>query len=283
MALERPLARNVHGFFGQMKLDIRKEQIMNENHCRPVIGVTTKRGDAEWVERHTRPYVNVLNDFGAIGVVLSPNCSAALPGGLNFEPNQDGHLPADVLDHLDGLLLAGGGDVHPRYFGAQMDGANPKAIDLPRDELELRLSEKALERDMPIFGICRGCQVLNVVAGGGMIQHFDGHRSSKDNPIMHDVLVEPESRFYQLIGVERLPSNTYHHQGLDHQTLASTFKAVGVADPDNWLVEAIESLEHRWVFGVQWHPERLYELEETHRKLWTEFVEICKMEGRLKI
>lgn len=249
---------------------------MHNKQTKPVIGVTTKRGEPEWVNQHTKDYLAVLAEYDAEGVVLSPNCPTVLPDGSTFAPTNEGRLPAEVLHHLDGLILAGGGDVHPKFFGAEMAGANPKAIDLPRDELELGLSVVALRQDMPIFGICRGCQVLNVAAGGGMVQHFDGHRNTKDNPTAHDVLVEPTSRFYQLVGVERLPSNTYHHQGLDHETLADEFHAVGVADPDTWLVEAFESRNHQWVFGVQWHPERLYELDDAHRRLWIDFVEACR-------
>lgn len=249
---------------------------MSDATNKPIIGVTTKRGEPEWVENHTKNYLDVLAEYGAISVVLSPNYPAVLPDGTTFQPTAEGRLAAEVLDHLDGLILAGGGDVHPQYFGAEMNGANPKAIDIPRDELELGLSKAALSRDMPIFAICRGCQVLNVAAGGGMVQHFDGHRNTKENPTTHDILVDPKSRFYRLIGVERLPSNTYHHQGLDHQTLAQGFDPVGVADPDTWLVEAFESPNHRWVYGVQWHPERLYELDDAHQKLWVDFVDACR-------
>ena len=243
------------------------------------MGVTTKQGDAEWVENHTKNYLEVLAEYGATAVVLSPDCPAVLPDGTTFVPDAEGRLPGELLTHLDGLILSGGGDVHPTYFGAEMNGANPAAISLLRDELELGVAREAVARDLPIFGICRGFQVLNVAGGGGMVQHFDGHRSSKENPVYHDVLIKPTSRFYSLIGKERLPANTYHHQGLDHTTIAPIFHPVGVADPDTWLVEVLESPTHRWVFGVQWHPERLYELEADHRKIWIDFVEACRKEG----
>lgn len=242
---------------------------------KPIIGVTAKRGDVAWVAENTQPYLDVLAEFGAIGVVLSPDQPAIFPDGKRFEPDTQGRLPSTLLDRLDGLLLTGGGDVEPSYFGAELDGANPAAIDVPRDELELALSKDALALDMPIFGICRGCQVLNVAAGGGMVQHFEGHRSSREDPNYHDILVTPETKLHAIVKTERLPSNTYHHQGLDHATLADGFIATGIADPDRWLVEAFESSKHSWVVAVQWHPERLDELDDAHEGFWKAFVEAC--------
>jgi putative glutamine amidotransferase len=181
-----------------------------------------------------------------------------------------------VLDHLDGLVFSGGGDVHPQYFGESLNGAEPEAIDLKRDELELNLGRAALAQDLPILAICRGCQVLNVAAGGKMIQHLDGHRSAPDQTRFHDVNLTPHSRLRQMTGQERLLANTYHHQGLDAATLAPLFVATGFAAPDPWLVEAYESRRHRWVVGLQWHPERLFELDESHRRIWINFVGACQ-------
>jgi len=243
---------------------------------KPLIGVTAIRGNAKWIAEHTQEYLDVLTKFGAIGVVLSPDHPAVFPDGATFEPDVQGRLPAALLDQLDGLLLTGGGDVEPSYFGATLDGANPDAIDIPRDELELALSKDALTKDMPIFGICRGCQVLNVAAGGGMVQHFEGHSSTRDAPNYHDILITPETKLHSIVKSERLPSNTYHHQGLDHATLASDFVATGIADPDQWLVEAFESKSHSWVVAVQWHPERLDELDDAHEGFWSAFVDACK-------
>jgi putative glutamine amidotransferase len=131
--------------------------------------------------------------------------------------------------------------------------------------------------DLPTFGICRGCQVLNVAAGGGMIQHFDGHRSPTEKPLFHDVLIEENSRVHRMVGTSKLPVNTYHHQGMDRASMASLFSVVGLsAAPDGWLVEAFESDSHRWLVGVQWHPERLYELPPAHKGLWDGFVAACE-------
>ncbi len=240
------------------------------------IGVTTRHGDPTWVQNNTRNYLQVLQAAGAIPVVLSPDCPTILPDGSTVLPDERGRLPATILDRLHGLILSGGGDVHPKYFGQELAGAEPESIDLKRDELELTLSQAALARDLPLFAICRGCQVLNVAAGGGMVQHLPGHRSPKDSTAFHDVTIAPASRFQAIVEMERLPVNTFHHQGMDRASMASLFTPVALAQPDEWLVEAYESRQHRWVFGVQWHPERIFELDPGHRRLWVSFLAVCQ-------
>jgi len=244
------------------------------------IGVTTRHGDPAWVQNNTRNYLTILQEYGATPVILSPDCPTLLPDSSTLQPDADGRLSAAILDHLDGLLLSGGGDVHPKYFGQELAGAEPESIDLKRDELELHLAQAALARDLPVFAICRGCQVLNVAAGGGMVQHLGGHRSPQDGTAYHDVMVAPESRFHTIVGAQRLPVNTFHHQGMDVATMATIFTPVALAQPDEWLVEAYESHSHRWVIGVQWHPERVFELEESHRRLWESFLASCRENAR---
>ena len=240
------------------------------------IGITTRRGDAEWVQKNTRNYVAVVRDAGAEPIILSPDTPAALPDGRTFTPDARGRVGTAVLDSLDGLILSGGGDVHPRYFGQPLAGAEPESIDLLRDELEIELAQAALTQDLPLFGICRGCQVLNVAAGGSMVQHFDGHRTPEGGPTnFHDVAIAPGSRLYAIVGDGALLVNTFHHQGLDAGALAPIFAPAAVAQPDAWLVEAYESQSHRWVIGVQWHPERHFELEDGHRRIWQSFFDAC--------
>jgi putative glutamine amidotransferase len=240
------------------------------------VGVTTKSGAAAWVAENTKNYLAVLREQGAVPVVLAPDVVTTLPDGTTFAPDDQGRLPAAVLDRLDGLILSGGGDVHPQYFGQELNGAEVDRIDLRRDELELTLARAAMDRDLPLFGICRGCQVLNVAAGGAMVQHFDGHRSPADSTAFHEIAIVPGSRFHQIIGLARLAVNTFHHQGLDLPSMAPRFTPVGLADPDAWLIEAYESPDHRWLLGVQWHPERLFELDDAHRRLWASFLDACR-------
>lgn len=240
------------------------------------IGVTTRHGDAAWVQNNTRNYLNILKEHGAVPVVLAPDRPAVLPNGVTVAPDGEGRLPETILDSLHGLILSGGGDVHPKYFGQTLNGAEPESIDLKRDELELKLAQQALARDLPLFAICRGCQVLNVAAGGGMVQHLEGHRSPKESTAYHEVTIAPDSQFHAIVGAQRLPVNTFHHQGMDLASMAPLFTPVALAQPDAWLVEAFESRRHRWVIGVQWHPERVFELNERHRRLWASFLVDCQ-------
>lgn len=244
------------------------------------IGITVRRGDPEWVQKSTKNYLNTLAGYGVRSIILAPDTPAAIAGNTVFYPDEAGRLPVEILDRLDGLLFSGGGDVHPRYFDEPLNGADPESIDLKRDELELALGRAALAQDLPIFGICRGCQVLNVAAGGKMVQHFDHHRSPPDQTRYHDVVLAEGGRLRQIIGQPVLAVNTFHHQGLDRATLAPLFVPAAVAEPDNWLIEAYESPSHHWVMGVQWHPERIFELEAGHRRLWESFLAACASKRR---
>lgn len=241
-----------------------------------VVGMTVHHGDEDWLGQYNQNYLNVLNQYGVSCIILAPDRPAILPDGTVFTPDSLGRLDPAVLQHLDGLILSGGGDVHPEYFNQPIDGAEPQYIDRARDELELGLSRAALAQDMPVFGICRGCQVLNVAAGGSMRQHFDGHRSpSRDDANFHDVSVTATGLLYRIIEDSSISVNTFHHQGMDEAALAPVFRPLGWAQPDDWLVEAYDSPEHRWVLGVQWHPERLFELSEDHHRIWDSFFESC--------
>lgn len=240
-----------------------------------IIGLTTKHGAADWIERNTHNYIKTLTALGATPLLLAPDTPSMLPDGTTYSPDSSGRMPTAVLDRLHGLILSGGGDVDPTYFGAPLAGAEPESISRPRDELEIGLAQAALERDLPLFGICRGCQVLNVAAGGGMIQHLDGHRSPEGQTAYHDVTVRPGSRFRNIVAVDRFTVNTFHHQGMDPGVLAPLFQPVAMASPDDWLVEAYESRDHRWVVGVQWHPERTFELPQPHLRLWRSFLMAC--------
>lgn len=229
------------------------------DNTRPRIGITAKSRDKDYFDRWIRNYWWAVLWAGGEPVLLTPE-TAVLP-------------PGEQLAELDGLLLSGGGDVHPRYYGRPLEGTEKRAIHISRDELELGLARAALHTDVPVLAVCRGLQVLNVAAGGGLVQHVDGHRSPPGSVLRHDVEVRPGTLLAEILGADgRLSTNTYHHQAVTLELLAPGLQpaATTVAGPP--ILEGITGEDHRWMLGVQWHPERFYELDTAHRRLFTAFV-----------
>lgn len=167
----------------------------------------------------------------------------------------------NILSLIDGLVLSGGGDIHPSFFGEEL---HPAVTDynLDRDRYDLALVRSAAERQMPIMGICRGHQVINVAFGGTLIQDIPSqvpdskivHSQPEDRDVAtHSVKINPESMLYRIVGQTGLPVNSFHHQAV--KTVAPGFRAVAFSE--DGTVEAIESTEGKTVFGLQWHPETM--------------------------
>jgi putative glutamine amidotransferase len=162
-------------------------------------------------------------------------------------------LDADVLRMLDGLVLGGGADLSPQLYGAQPE---PLTDTRPhRDAAEMLLARTALERDLPILGVCRGMQILAIAAGGRLHQHLPdvlGHEKHRPAPGVygsHHARFAAGSRIVALMG-DDTEVNCYHHQGVaDAGTLTVTGRT------EDGLAEAVEDPAHRFVLGVQWHPE----------------------------
>ena len=201
---------------------------------------------------HRKPrvalYANYLDALQRVG--LTPVLVTPAHGSRDIDA---------LLSICSGLVLAGGEDIDPSRYGEepipQLGPINP-----PRDVAEFRTLEAALERDLPVLGICRGHQLLNVFFGGSLYQDIgvatgEGHLHLQTTPWgshHHDVTVERDSRLGRAIGRERMEINSYHHQAI--RELAPTLEVTARAD--DGLIEAVESKEHRWLVGVQWHPER---------------------------
>lgn len=172
----------------------------------------------------------------------------AAAGGLPVLLPTDGD-PRPYIDRLDGLLLTGGADVEPARYGAEPDGNGD--YEPRRDELELTLLAAALDVGLPVLGICRGLQVLNVHAGGTLVQHLPSHARFDVDPaqVTHQVTSEPGSRLHELYGPV-VDVNSLHHQAVEAvgRGLAVTGRA------DDGTVEALE-LDGSSVLAVQWHPE----------------------------
>jgi len=185
---------------------------------------------------------------------------------------------------IDGLFLCGGGDIAAHFYGAVDSGALT-AIDEPRDRLELALTRRALQDGLPIYGICRGVQTLNVAAGGTLYQDIPtdfpealDHRASTGQPlghVAHAARVEPGSLLEDMLGVgdSSVQVNSFHHQAV--RDVAPGFR-VNAWSPDG-VVEGIEPRDGDvHVLGVQWHPERMVPQREDMVRLFTRFVDACR-------
>jgi putative glutamine amidotransferase len=195
--------------------------------------------------------------------------------------------PGDTVDleQLDGVLLSGGVDVHPRHYGQTIDH-DAVTIDEARDAFELPIGRAALDAGVPVLGICRGFQVLNVLHGGRLVQHFEGHRVADQSAApsgQHDVQVAPGSRLAELLGDGAVAVNSRHHQGLTEAELAPGLRATAVS-PDGYVegLEPAEPSDERWVLGVQWHPERVAECAPICAELARGFVEAAARYARTR-
>lgn len=158
---------------------------------------------------------------------------------------------------IDGVLLSGGSDIDPASYGEVNTAA--RESDGRRDELELALVRRALREELPVLGICRGLQLLNVAFGGRLVQHVEGHRpADHDGVLQHsDLRIAAGSRLAAAVGTGPLTVNSRHHQAVTRETLAPGLRVTAMVGE---LVEAFEVSDHGWVVGVQWHPERTAEV-----------------------
>lgn len=221
----------------------------------PLIGVTTYVAEAAWGNWRRRaavvpaPYYELVAAAGARPLLL-PHCTEA-PGGT-------GAGAAEVVAALDGLVLVGGGDLDPAIYGRT---AHPRTggVDAERDRSERALLEAALAADLPVLAVCRGHQLLNVALGGTLHQHLPevvGHRGHQPAGGAFedvDVVTVPGTIAAAVLG-EKATVRCSHHQAVDRLG-AGLVVAAWSLEQDPRVIEAIELPGHRFVVGVQWHPE----------------------------
>jgi len=220
--------------------------------ARPRIGICAALERARWSVWDqealllSRSYADAVQAAGGLALVLPPDPA------LVEEPDE-------ALDALDGLILAGGADIDPASYGAtphpETGPTRPE-----RDAFEMALARRALERDLPLLGICRGMQLLNVARGGTLVQHLPddvGHTDHRRRPgtfdgADHDVRLAEGSLAARAAGEVLHATKSHHHQAVDR--LGEGLAATGWSVIDE-LPEAIEAPGHRYALGVQWHPE----------------------------
>ena len=221
--------------------------------ARPVIGVCAVLEKARWsvweLDAALLPmsYVQAVQRAGGLPLILPPD-------------EQLAEEPEEVLALLDGLILAGGADIDPSSYGEPRD---PHTVDTvpERDRFEIALVRAAIERDLPLLGICRGMQLINVACGGTLIQHLPdrfGHGEHRRvvgsfEGSDHEVNLVEGSLAQAAAGQPVHTTKSHHHQGVD--CLGAGLVVSGTSAFEDELAEAIEVPGKRFVLGVQWHPE----------------------------
>lgn len=234
----------------------------------PLIGITTSNFVAPntgW--QYNRAYVPIIESVTAAG---------GLPVLIPISVTDD--VLRGIYQRLDGILLPGGGDIRPSVYGAEVHPATAN-IDDARDHAEIQLARWAANDDLPLMGICRGHQVMNVAFGGTLIQdipsqlHTDLTHDIRDgmprNTLLHEVKIDPSSHLAGILGVTQHRVNSLHHQSVEQ---AGPALCVTAYAPDG-VVEGLEMPDKRFILSVQWHPEDLVEGDPAMQRLFKAFVD----------
>ena len=186
----------------------------------------------------------------------------------------------DAMTGMDGLVISGGADLDPALYGEPSDGS--RAPDPGRDQLDGEALRAANQRGVPVLGVCRGMQAINVLAGGSLLQHVDGHEGApypQAGAREHPIDVMAGTRLASIVGgAQAMVVNSYHHQAVTAERLAPSLRATASASHDGTeLVEALESRDpDRWLIGIQCHPERTESSSPVLERLWTAFVSAAR-------
>ncbi len=236
---------------------------------RKIVGITCSQGTVgDW---------NLPMDY--VRCAYSAACEQAGLLPLLLPVTGDETVRTAQLDLLDGLLLSGGLDIHPSFYG-EGDSVHPATETEAggRDAHEIALVRAAVARDLPVFAICRGLQVVNVALGGTLYQdlptqlgeqwaHRQGPHSSEKT---HHTCVAPGSRLGKILrDPETLPINSHHHQAAKEVAPG----LVVTARSDDGVIEALEKPDARYLLAVQWHPENLYDTDAPSRALFAAFAD----------
>jgi putative glutamine amidotransferase len=236
---------------------------------KPIIGVTLNFEEGKY--NLNSPYIQSIIQAGGI------------PVGLPYVGEQD---VGEVLGPVDGLLLTGGGDINPLLFGEE---PHPKlgSVLTQRDVSEIALTKAALQKKIPIFGVCRGLQILNVAFGGTIYQDLYSQAPNRDHLLKHAqksprdetshlVHIKEDTKLRKLLQQSRIEVNSFHHQAINR--MADDLVVCGMSS--DGVIEAIEHPKHSFCIGVQWHPEELVMVKDVpSRKLFEAFVQASKVKS----
>lgn len=232
---------------------------------KPIIGILATNCEGTQGE-----YISAIEKAGGCPIVLSrvKNINTINP----------------IIQMLDGIVFTGGTDIGPLNY-EEMPYEGLESVDPIRDKFELDLAKWVLSNtNIPILGICRGMQILNVAVGGSLYQDLLSQKATKFNHSLANTFPKDEpshmvdiihfSKLYDIFQVDKIPVNSFHHQGI--KDIGEDFEATMISE-DN-IIEAIEMKGDRFVVGVQWHPELLVEKHPEYLKLFTSFLEYSHKE-----
>ncbi len=233
---------------------------------KPVIGLFSKIDNEE--------YKSVLLPENAEAIEVAGGLPILLP------MVEDDSTIDSFIELCDGFFFTGGFDISPERYGEQIKPTCGE-IELKRDELEFRALDKIIKTGKPILGVCRGMQLINAYLGGTLYQDIPTERPSEINHrqpredryvITHDILVEDNTPLKEIVKVDRIKGNTFHHQCI--KTLGEGLKLSATAD--DGIVEGYFHATHPYLVGYQWHPERLVKLDDNNLKIFKSFISACK-------
>ena len=234
-----------------------------------------------------------MNIIGISGSILSEDSiekafvnrtyvdSVVRAGGVPFVMPicKDENIIKKMIENVDGVIMTGGVDIHPFRFNEE---PNPKIgeISKERDDFDFLIMKHAFEKNKPIFGICRGIQLINVFFGGTLIQDINSQKNTKilhsqtapRDVATHKIKIKKDSVIFDIFG-KSAEVNSFHHQAIGK--LSKDFKITSAAN--DGIIESIEfKKKDRFILGVQWHPECMTEKDEKMQNIFSMFVDICK-------
>jgi putative glutamine amidotransferase len=233
------------------------------------LGIAARASEPALAARKQALYLEAVARHGGVPVRVD----ASLPEASR----------AEAFATMDGLLLSGGPDVDPARYGAAVQGRTVTAPD--RDALEFAALEAAGARGVPVLGICRGLQLMNVAAGGRLVQHVEGHAGpgwGQGEALTHPMRLVSGSRLARILnptnpGGGVVTVNSHHHQAVRAPDLASGYVAAGLSpSPSGELVEAFETASGPFRVGVQCHPERTESTPRSFERLFAFFLDACR-------
>ena len=243
---------------------------MKIKHARPIIGITCSRSvDGRWSGYSLGHFAEFALDVYSQAIL---NCGGT---PLLVPVSQNRSSLGAICSVIDGLLLSGGADITPRFYGEEsQDGL--KDVDEVRDLMEIELTHLALKTGMPIFGICRGQQVLNVALGGTLYQDIPrqvpaslNHAPSADRSVMtHKIKIETGTHLHKIIQRRNIWVNSKHHQSVKEAAPGLVVSATA----SDGIIEAIEDPQRPFVLAVQWHPEGLWHKDAFAKNLFKAFI-----------